>query len=43
MKRDDVVLLKLRENCSEGSDDACRTLERLCAEGRDDACRYVPQ
>ncbi|RMB18503.1 hypothetical protein [Haloplanus aerogenes] len=43
MDQDDVVLLKLREKCSEGSDDACRTLERLCADGRDDACRYVPQ
>jgi hypothetical protein len=43
MNRDEVVLLKLREKCSDGSTDACRTLERLCSDGRDDACRYVPQ
>ena len=43
MVRDDAVLLKLREQCSEGSDNACRTLERLCEDGQDDACRYVPQ
>jgi hypothetical protein len=41
MIRDDAVLLKLREKCSEGSDNARRTLERLCESGRDDACEYV--
>jgi hypothetical protein len=41
MVRDGAVLLKLREQCSEGSDNACRTLERLCENGRDDACEYL--
>ncbi|MFC7174133.1 hypothetical protein ACFR97_06545 [Haloplanus litoreus] len=43
MARTDVVLLKLHENCSDGSERACRTLERLCDDGQDGACRYVPE
>ncbi|MFB6195048.1 MAG: hypothetical protein ABEI80_02675 [Haloplanus sp.] len=39
MKEEDLVLL--REECSDGNDRACDTLERLCEKGRDDACRYV--
>jgi hypothetical protein len=41
MKQDDMALL--RDECSDGNDRACETLERLCADGRDDACRYVPK
>jgi hypothetical protein len=39
MKQNDMVLL--REECSDGNERACRTLERLCDDGRDDACQYV--
>lgn len=39
MDQDDMVLL--REECSDGNERACNTLERLCENGRDDACQYV--
>ena len=39
MKQKDMVLL--REECSDGNERACNTLERLCDSGRDDACQYV--
>jgi hypothetical protein len=39
MKQKDMVLL--RNQCSEGNERACNTLERLCENGRDGACEYV--
>ena len=39
MKQKDMVLL--REECSDGNDRACHTLQRLCENGRGDACQYV--
>lgn len=39
MAREDMLLL--REECSDGNERACHTLERLCEDGRDDACEYV--
>lgn len=41
MNQEDMVLL--REECTEGNDRACHTLERLCEGGHDDACDYVPK
>jgi hypothetical protein len=42
MKSGDFVLL--REECTEGNERACHTLERLCEDkGRDDACTYLPE
>jgi len=41
MKREDEVLL--RDECSDGNDRACHTLQRLCENGRNDACEYVPK
>jgi hypothetical protein len=41
MEHDDMVLL--RDECSDGNERACHTLELLCEDGRDDACRYVPK
>jgi len=39
MQQEDFVLL--RNECSDGNERACHTLERLCENGRDDACQYV--
>lgn len=33
----------LYEECSDGNDRACRTLERLCEDGLDEACNRVSQ
>jgi len=41
MKREDEVLH--RDECSDGNDRACHTLQRLCENGRNDACEYVPK
>ncbi|WP_338739069.1 hypothetical protein [Haloplanus salilacus] len=41
MKQEDMALLQ--EECTDGNDRACNTLERLCEGGRDDACDYVPK